>query len=140
LQTFLPYASFADSAKALDRQRLGKQRIEALQILRTLRGLSFSWRNHPAVLMWRGCEGALAAYGLAVCEEWTRRGYKDRCAAQIAALGKRLRIAAPPWLGKERLHRSHQSNLVRKLPGHYRLLWPDIPDDLPYFWPVTKED
>lgn len=33
VQTFLPYLSFAESAAVLDRSRLGKQRIEALQLL-----------------------------------------------------------------------------------------------------------
>jgi hypothetical protein len=34
VQTFLPYADFAESARVLDRARLGKQRVEALQVLR----------------------------------------------------------------------------------------------------------
>jgi hypothetical protein len=36
LQTFLPYPDFAASAQALDQRRLGKQRVEALQVLRAL--------------------------------------------------------------------------------------------------------
>ena len=36
LQTFLPFKSFEGSAKILDIKRLGKQRIECLQILNTL--------------------------------------------------------------------------------------------------------
>ena len=31
MQTFLPYSNFKKSAKCLDRQRLGKQRVEALK-------------------------------------------------------------------------------------------------------------
>ncbi len=38
LQTFLPYADFAASAAALDWRRLGKQRVENLQIMQTLLG------------------------------------------------------------------------------------------------------
>jgi hypothetical protein len=26
--------------------------------------------------------------------------------------------------------------LVRKLPDHYRQFFPDVPDNLPYFWPT----
>ena len=33
MQTFLPYADFAQSAKALDPKRLGKQRVETIQIV-----------------------------------------------------------------------------------------------------------
>jgi len=87
MQTFLPHADFARSAAALDRQRLGKQRVEVLQLLNTfrpdrrLRG----WANHPARLQWEGYLDALARYGLVVCAEWVHRGYRDGCAAKIAA-------------------------------------------------------
>jgi len=36
MQTFLPYPDFARSAQVLDNKRLGKQRVECLQILKTL--------------------------------------------------------------------------------------------------------
>ncbi len=36
MQTFLPYPDFARSAAVLDPARLGKQRVETLQILRAL--------------------------------------------------------------------------------------------------------
>jgi hypothetical protein len=38
LQTFLPYADFVKTAKCLDYRRLGKQRVEAFQILNILEG------------------------------------------------------------------------------------------------------
>src|SRR4051812_49794255 len=54
MQTFLPVADFADSARLLDSPRLGKQRVETLQILRAIELPDYGWANHPAVLMWRG--------------------------------------------------------------------------------------
>ena len=54
MQTFLPVADFAESARLLDSPRLGKQRVETLQILRALELPDYGWANHPAVLMWRG--------------------------------------------------------------------------------------
>ena len=36
MQTFLPYPDFERSAKVLDNKRLGKQRVEVLQILNVL--------------------------------------------------------------------------------------------------------
>ena len=39
MQTFLPHPNFAASAHVLDRQRLGKQRVENLQIMSALLGL-----------------------------------------------------------------------------------------------------
>ena len=38
MQTFLPYKSFNKSFKVLDYRRLGKQRVEAMQILNVLLG------------------------------------------------------------------------------------------------------
>lgn len=135
MQTFLPYPDFIDSALSLDRQRLGKQRVEAKQIINTLEGTSSGWSNHPAVKMWRGYEQALALYGVVVCSVWIERGYKDSLLPFFAVrLGQE---EMPPWLGDERFHLSHQSNLVRKDPVHYGPLFPGVPDDLEYLWPTA---
>lgn len=131
-------------AAVLDRRRLGKQRVEVLQILRTLAGESAGWKNHPAVRMWRGWEHALIDYGLAVCAEWRHRGYEDSCGRRIAQLGSQFhhqgRPPRPPWLGDELFHLSHRSNLLRKEPAWYRPAWPDDPDDLPYAWPLEARE
>jgi hypothetical protein len=139
MQTFLPYEDFSRSAAVLDYRRLGKQRIEAYQILRVLLGQwsGPGWRNHPAVKMWRGSERKLVEYALAMCEEWIRRGYHDSMTAKLAALPiAHRRKRAPAWLGNRRFHRSHRSNLLRKHPEHYRQFWPQLRDDLPYVWPA----
>ena len=151
MQTFLPYADFAATARALDDRRLGKQRVETLQILRALTRPVYGWKHHPAVLMWAGHEEALVAYGVAVCEEWCRRGYADTCRTKIVddagvggvpAFRTQSELAAagdlPPWLGDEGLHRSHRSALVRKDPGFYGPLFADVADDLEYVWPVRS--
>lgn len=139
MQTFLPYPDFEHSAACLDRQRLGKQRVEVLQILRTLNGETNGWRNHPAVLMWDGYTEALVEYGICVCCDWMRRGYNysPKVMDQIISYSWGNEVVIPPWLNK-RFCRSHQSNLVRKYPEHYRKYFPNVPDDLPYVWP-TKE-
>ncbi|HEY9473227.1 MAG TPA: MSMEG_6728 family protein, partial [Mycobacteriales bacterium] len=64
MQTFLPYPGFTDCAGVLDQRRLGKQRVEALQVLRGLTVPDYGWRHHPAVKMWAGYEEALVRYGL----------------------------------------------------------------------------
>jgi len=84
VQTFLPYANFAASAAVLDVRRLGKQRVEALQILRALTREVYGWKRHPAVLMWAGYEEGLAAYGLTMCAEWIDRGHADTCTASTS--------------------------------------------------------
>ena len=149
MQTFLPYPDFAASAAVLDDRRLGKQRVEALQVLRALTRPVYGWKHHPAVRMWEGYPDGVAAYGLAVCAEWSHRGRPDTCAATIstdlAAAGRPApRTQAeltrgyelPAWLGDERVHRSHRSALVRKDPAFYGPLFPDADPDQDYFWPV----
>ena len=143
MQTFLPYPSFLKSARVLDRQRLGKQRVEGLQILQCLLGVgSQRWRFHPAVCMWRGYEFALAMYILSVCHEWQHRGYRDTVANKVRQLVRKHGVLAllrrPPWLGDPSFHRSHQSNLVRKDPAWYRRKFPKVSATYPYVWP-TKE-
>lgn len=152
VQTFLPFADFERSARALDRQRLGKQRVETIQVVRALTWPDYGWANHPAVLMWKGFEEALGRYGFTCCEAWIELGFGDTCAATIATDLRAAGVntvrtqadlaaadALPPWLGDDALHRSHQSSLLRKDPDHYRPLFPDVPDDLPYVWPVRSE-
>jgi hypothetical protein len=149
VQTFLPYPDFEATAWALDTRRLGKQRVEVIQIVRALTRPDYAWKSHPAVLMWSGFEEALGTYGQVVSRVWVEQGFGDTCAATIAAdlaaagveeLRPQAELAGagelPPWLGDEALHRSHQSALVRKDPDFYGPRFPGVPDDLPYLWPV----
>lgn len=136
MQTFLPYANASLSAGVLDRKRLGKQRVEAYQILNALTGKSKGWVNHPATRMWRGYERALAFYGWVMCDEWIRRGYRDSLREKFLGSSDE-EFKWPDWYGDERIHLSHRSNLLRKEPDHYRVYWPDVRDDLPYVWPVS---
>ena len=85
MQTFLPYPDFEQSARSLDTKRLGKQRVECIQVVRGLTVPGYGWRHHPAVKMWRGCEEALARYAVTCCDVWTEMGYGDTCAATIMA-------------------------------------------------------
>ncbi|HWL35629.1 MAG TPA: MSMEG_6728 family protein [Frankiaceae bacterium] len=147
MQTFLPYPGFRRSAKALDPRRLGKQRVETLQILRAVTIPTYGWQHHPAVAMWRGHVEALTTYGVEISREWVRRGNADTCEAQIAAFSEpvlsqaelRRRGLLPPWLGDEAFHLAHRSSLLRKDPAWYGPLFGDVPDDLPYVWPVRKD-
>lgn len=132
MQTFLPYPSFEQSAAALDYRRLGKQRVEAYQILRAIRGESKGWTNHPATKIWTGYEYALCTYGIAICDEWIARGYNDSLLPKFLTLRNEYPdTGLPSLIGDEAFHLSHQSNLKRKDPQHYT--W-EIPDDLPYVW------
>jgi len=146
VQTFLPYPSFAESAAALDSPRLGKQRVETLQLLRANTVPGYGWRHHPAAKMWAGRLPALVAYGLAMVDEWVGRGHPDTVRPQLLEFAPEVDGVAqellpmPVWLGDEAFHLAHRSNLVRKDPVHYVPLFGDIPDDLPYIWPAGASD
>ena len=142
MQTFLPYPSFVDSASVLDVPRLGKQRVETLQLLRANTVPGYGWRHHPAAKMWAGYLPALVSYGLAMTDAWTAGGRADTVRGQLLEFAPEVdglvqdEIEMPPWLGDEAFHLSHRSNLVRKDPEFYRPRFGDIPDDLPYVWPL----
>lgn len=141
MQTFLPYPDFAQSAACLDNKRLGKQRVEAKQIYLALTPPTYGWQNHPAVKMWRGYEWKLLVYTEVICREWQRRGFNDTILAWIPyekCLANNPSYSFPEWFGNEAFHLSHQSNLVRKDPVHYRKYFPTVPDDLPYVWPTKS--
>lgn len=133
MQTFLPYSNFKKTAQILDYRRLGKQRVEAYQILNILleRTDTNGWRNHPAILMWSNHPNALKEY-LNICiDEWEKRGYQNNMKREKIK-GK---IIYPNWLGKRNFHSAHRSNLLRKDSKYYsQFNWKES-DDLPYLWP-----
>lgn len=138
MQTFLPLPSFNASAAVLDQARLGKQRVENLQIataLLTGRG----WVHHPATKAWDGYEPALLSYHRAIVTEWTSRGFTDTTLGKMLALftehGEPLVGPEPWWLRNPAYHRAHRSNLLRKMPEHYSDYWPDLSPRYEYIWP-----
>ncbi|GLI01264.1 MSMEG_6728 family protein [Phytohabitans aurantiacus] len=147
MQTFLPFPDFAATAAVLDGRRLGKQRVEALQVLRALTVPGYGWRHHPVAKMWTGYLEGLVRYGLEICTAWTAGGRGDTVAGTLVSeYGRKPRDQAalavagelPPWLGQDDVHRSHRSSLLRKDPAFYRPLFgADLPDDLPYVWPLS---
>jgi hypothetical protein len=141
VQTFLPYPDYVQSAKALDTRRLQKQIVECQQILNALINPNAKgWRKHPAALMWRGHEKALAAYAEACWNEWKNRGYgpDHKSILKIRELVQTLNStdAPPAWLGRADVHASHRGNLLRKDFEHYsKQGWTESPD-MDYVWPV----
>ena len=118
MQTFLPYADFQRSAQVLDYKRLGKQRVEALQIHNIVSGkrTTGGWLNHPAVRMWQNYADCLAHYHDVMIREWIALGY-------------------------EPLHLSHRSRLLQKDAEYYSTIFPcTTPSDLEYVWPTDIPD
>jgi len=134
MQTFLPFPDFQLSAAVLDNKRLGKQRVEVLQLSRK------QWSNHPASKMWKGHGISLCNYGIAVCDEWIQRGFKDTCRDKIIAeiANQCSDDSYPVWFGDENFHAAHRSNLLRKDFEWYSQFFSG-PTDLPYIWPSANQ-
>jgi hypothetical protein len=150
MQTFLPYDSFTKTAEVLDYRRLGKQRIEAMQIINAaeMRRLGIDriyivkekrykatgWYNHPATVTWENYIPALKHYCNLMIIEWIKRGYKNT----MSFYDINQPIVIPPFIGNEKLHASHRSNLLRKDYKYYSQFgWTESPD-MPYYWPDSK--
>jgi hypothetical protein len=131
MQTFLPYADFKLSAEVLDNRRLGKQRVEAYQILLTITENRKGWSNHPATKMWAGYESSLCVYMNCMIMEWIRRGFKNTMS--LKSVGTYI---YPPWFGNELFHSSHRAALLAKAPAWYsKFNWSEKPI-INYVWPT----
>jgi hypothetical protein len=94
MQTFVPYDDFEAIASCLDYRRLGKQRVECMQILNALT-TGTGWIHHPATRMWADFPAALRRYQAVIIREWINRGYHNTMA--IPRSGGRIRM--PDWWG-----------------------------------------
>ena len=136
MQTFLPYESFEKSAQTLDWRRLGKQRVEGMQIINAITGKTRKdgkpykgWINHPCSVMWKDYVPALKHYTNVIIQEWITRGYNNNM--EFYDTGK---IIMPDWIGNEKFHSSHRANLLRKDFDYYSQFgWTENPER-PYVW------
>ena len=123
--TFLPYVSFEESLSVLDNQRLGKQRVEAGQIIKAIQNMyngestGRGYINHPATRMWIGYEDALVHYYNLCLDEWERRGYNNTM-ERIEIHIDPSDIEMPWYIGWDHFHKSHQASLLRKHPAYYK--------------------
>jgi hypothetical protein len=154
MQTFMPYAEYFKCAQVLDNKRLGKQRVEALQIFQILKkryawyqtnnpshilnekGNLIGFLNHPAVLMWEGHSISLMHYIGSMVYEWKRRGFQNNI--KIPNHFANNEYLRPVWSWETDYQIAHRSTLIRKFPEHYSKLWPGVPDDIEYIWPEKK--
>lgn len=130
MQTFLPYKDFVKVAKVLDNKRLNKQILECYQVLNVLSNPSptAGWRNHPAVVMWRGKEFALYNYVQEMILEASSRGIKtDKNSDNIRRLrhthGQSWGMGNPKWMDNKsvmkKITTTHKANLFKKQPEAY---------------------
>lgn len=147
MQTFLPYPSFTQSAQALDYKRLGKQRVEAMQIIKaitgekTLKGKSYKgWVKHPCSVMWKNYVPALKRYHNVMIDEWVYRGYENSMKKYPDNEVSDLVVDLPYWFGDKDFHKSHKANLLRKNYDFYlKPSWFFVSPKLPYVWFDEKQ-
>jgi hypothetical protein len=118
MMTFILVADLIRNAQLLDNARLGKQRIEARQILDAIQS-GTGWKHHPATRAWASFVPALKYYTNCIIAEWERRGFANTQA--YFELPKF--ILWPWWLSWDRLHQSHRAMLLRKQPQYYTAIF-----------------
>ena len=130
MQTFLPYPNFKKSASVLDYRRLGKQRVEAMQIVNSIEKQT-GWKHHPIVKMWPPYVSALKVYCNVMINEWVRQGYNNTMSKYDID-----KVIYPDWLGNEDFHSSHRANLLRKDYKYYSQFGWTEDSSNPYVWLV----
>lgn len=131
--TFLPFPDFKQSISVLDTKRLGKQRVEASQILKAIRN-GGGYAKHPATKMWIGYENALCQYYNICLDEWESRGFTNNMVRENIA-GE---IVYPWYIGWEIFHNSHKASLYRKDTEFYSCKFKDLESiyiNRGYIWP-----
>ena len=141
MQTFLPYKSFRKSAQILDYKRLGKQRVEGMQIINAIEGNPRKdgkpykgWVSHPCSIMWKPYVNALKHYTNIIIAEWIKRGYNNN----MKMYNDFNEIIKPHWLGNESFHSSHRANLLRKDQEYYSQFKLKENPNSPYVWHDTE--
>jgi hypothetical protein len=161
VQTFLTSTNSLKCAQNLDSKRLNKQILEGYQILNVLSGRTKGgWRNHPAVLMWKGYEHGLWQYVGSMINIASLRGIKTE--NNVKNLNALYAECSDDW-GNEhpafwrdenkvmRIITTHRANLFKKDPLYYvkyqyavdspynAPCCPDRKEPCKYYWP-THED
>lgn len=133
--TFIVIGDFILNAQILDFIRLGKQRVEAKQIIDIILSkiTSGAWVNHPAVHQWRNFVDALKYYTNCIILEFIKRGGKNT----MTLYDLPETIQMPWWVSWNRLYQSQRAMLYRKDPFYYHDKFTIEPDYLSYgyIWP-----
>ena len=156
MQTFLSESTFQKSVAVLDNRRLNSQLKESLQIVKVLTDPDAkAWRNHPAVLQWKGYEKALLFYASEAELECELRGIKtDKNSAKLSMFMEQIsadsdnRVILPDWWTSttlsSRVMITHKARLFVKDPSFYSM-YENYAEDAKelvccshcnYFWPA----
>jgi|TARA_R100000005_G_C4966631_1_gene181199 hypothetical protein len=130
MQTFMPYADIDKSVRCLDYRRLGKQRVEAMQTYNQITKGKGGYPHHPVNRMWKDYPDALAYYHNTCIDEWIDRGYNNT----MKHIPHIMNFDMPDWIGDEKVHASHRSNLLRKDYDFYSQYGWGEQLDMDYHW------
>ena len=148
--TLLPYPSFKQSAKVLFNNELTDQLKTVDRILNVLHRVDADisgWNNSPGVLMWEGFESQLCTYGIYLADNIKTRDLTQSVLIDLNTVESSIiwhlectgdigSTDQPKWFGEEKLHLSHQSELIR-INAEYRSVFPYVPTDVPIVWPES---
>lgn len=118
MQVFIPVANVSQSLRLLDKRRLGKQRVEAKQLIDTILNRPMSngkprkgWYNHPAAVMCREYLPFLIYYYNQSLTIFAERGGNNNKLKYEPQVGE-LRL--PWWWDNDDVHASHRGRLLFK--------------------------
>lgn len=170
VNTFIISTHLPDTFSLLDYKRLGKQRLEAKQLINILEKMdngedvnNIGFAKHPACLMWFGYTNALKAYFNLCVIEWISRGYKNTMELYDVDHDKFVNVECefdgistvfkgedgdnpyefPPFASFPPFILSHKAALIRKNPVYYKdLLCEEVEPyiKLGYLWPSKVSD
>lgn len=161
MKMYIPVPDFRKSAQILDRELLRQTALECATALRSLTGVEklrdWSWKSRPGIEMWRTYECALYTYFSILNVEMVTRGMKPLL--YPLPMIQNCKLVLPHWFGEHSFHVAQQSELIRteklrstvpgtgilvrkqgqKSPDYYRSLFPDVPDNIRFYWPKPAE-
>lgn len=138
MQTFMPTPDVRLNMCYLDYKRLGKQRVEAYQILQAITGKTKAWLNHPCTQMWIGYENFLKFYINCAIQEWVKRGFSNSMSEYVIDEYDLTPEEVPYWFGGP-IHRTHQLMLLKKDYDYYSKYFvasKDVINCAQYYWPT----
>lgn len=129
-QTFLPLADFRLTAKALDRQRLGKQRVENLQLLYTMTGYRYvtklQWQDPLRGLVTKMLDPDMCYIEKFEPVAWTNHPAKKMWVGHEWHLREYHRAICLEWT-----ERGYKDNCLQRFQDVWELVFVDEPDDPP---------
>ena len=137
MQVFHPYKSALKSIQCLDNSRMGKQRLECIQILLANNNIDTEWEvpksvpPHKNVVLWKNYSGYLFYYLGILLNEWEDRGMKNFvCRGMYEKLrniyGLQENTKRPRFIDNKFIQTQRLSLLNKKMEHYYKFFGKDL--------------